>query len=397
MPHPDGTQTYIRAAESTENIPSSRRVRDVAKRILYLDPDAAPLTLVLAKARTRVVTNSKYEWMEKDLPARWDAINNGAGYSDAATDVVVDNGDKFLVGDVVNIVRTGEKVRVTAVDTATETLTIVRSVGSTAAAAIIDNDALQIIGNSQSEGGTSPTPKSHQETYPFNYTQIVKTAFEVTGTESVSENYTGPDRPRLRAEKAIEHKIDLERTAIFGEREIDTSSTNNPIRYTGGFLFYADENVKDFGGTLTEPEMETWSEDLFHHTAGSDTRLLLSAATPISVINQLAVARIQMVPKEKTFGLSISQWITAHGTFLIAKHRLLENSPVGDTTQGYGGYMLALEPSRLAYCPLRERNTKLLVDVQANDQDTMKDMYMTECGWALENPRLHGVGKNITA
>lgn len=398
MPHPDGAQTYIRAAESTENIPAARRVRDVARRILYLDPDAAPLTLVLARSRSRVATNSKFEWIEKGLPDRWDAINAGGGYTAGATQVVVDTATKFQVGDVVNIVRTKEKVRVTLVTVGSNTLDITRSVGGTAAAAILDNDALQIIGNAYAEGAAAGVEKSHQETYPFNYTQIVRTPFGVTGSEAVSENYTGPDRPRLRMEKAVEHKIDLERTAIFGERDIDTGNTNAPIRYTGGFFQFADENVKDMGGTMTEPEVETWAQDLFHHTAGSDTRLLLTAPLPTSVLSQLAAARIQTVSKEKTFGLSITQWITAHGTLLIAKHRLLENNPsgLGDATQGYGGYMLAVSPDRMAYRFLRDRNTKLRMDIQNNDEDKVKDEYLTECGWQFENPRLHGYAFNIT-
>lgn len=391
MPHPDGTQTYIRAAESTENIPAARRVRDVARRIQYLDPDAAPLTLILARSKSKAASNTKFEWIEKDLPARWDAINGTTG---TGTSWTVDSAAKFSVGDIVNVVRTKEKARVTNVNTSTNVLTVVRGVGSTATAAVADNDDLQIIGNAYAEGAVAGTEKSHQETYPYNYLQIVRTQLAVTGSQAESENYTGPDRPRLRMEKAIEHKIDLERTALFGERNIDTTDTNQPRRYTGGFFFFCDENIKDMGGTMTEPEIETWTQDLFHHTAGSDTRLLMASPLAISVINQLAAGRIQTVSKEKTFGLSLTQWITGHGTLNIVKHRLLENGTV--SSQGYGGYMLAVSPDRWTYRFLRNRNTKLLMDIQANDEDRVKDEYLTEMGWQVENPRLHGHAHTIT-
>ncbi len=58
---PEPTQTYIRGAESTENIPAARRVRDVDKVLHKLDPDIAPLIQILTKARKKVAVNSKFE------------------------------------------------------------------------------------------------------------------------------------------------------------------------------------------------------------------------------------------------------------------------------------------------------------------------------------------------
>lgn len=392
MPHNPAAQTVIRAPESTENIPASRRVRDVSRKIHYLDPSAAPLTVLTKKASKASVYNPKYEWIEKDLPARWDAVNNGAGYTAGDTSIVVDHGAYFSVGDVVLVPRTGERVRVSNVST--NTLTVVRSVGPTAAAALLDNDDFLIIGNAYAEGANAGSEKSHQETYPYNYTQIVRTPYGVTGTETQTENYTGPDKPRLRAEKAIEHMIDIERTILFGERDIDTSSTDNPRRYTGGFLYYATSNVKDFGGVMTEAELEDWCEDLFHYTGGSDTKFVAAAPTPISVLDQLAVARLQLVPRDQTLGMTVKQFVTSHGNLMITKHRLLED---GYTTgDGYGGYMLAVDPSKIGYRFLRNRDTKLRTDIQAPDLDGWKDEYLTEMGWVVMNPQVHGIGKNIT-
>jgi len=387
-------QTVIRAPESTENIPSSRRVRDVSRRIQYLDPSAAPLTVLTKKASSSSVYNPKFEWIEKDLPARWDAVNNGAGYTSGDTSIVVDHAAYFSVGDIVNIPRTGERARVSTVTTGSNTLVIVRSVGPTAAAALLDNDDLQIIGNAYAEGANAGSEKSHQESYPYNYTQIIRTPFGVTGTETEGENYTGPDKPRLRAEKSIEHMIDIERTILFGERDIDTSSTDNPRRYTGGFLYFATSNAKNFGGVMTEAEVEDWCEDLFHYTGGSDTRFLACAPLPISVLDQLGVARLELVTGADTLGLSVKQYVTSHGTLMITKHRLLE---AGYTTgDGYGGHMLAVDPNKIAYRFMRNRDTKLRMDIQANDLDGWKDEYLTECGWQVSNPQVHGVGSGIT-
>lgn len=389
-------QTVIRAPESTQNIPSARRVRDVADRIQYLDPDAAPFTLILQKARKKSTTSDKFEWFEKDLPARWDQVNNGAGYASGATSIVVDNGAYFSVGDVVNVPRTAEKMLVTAV--ASNTLTVSRGVGSTSAAALVDNDDLQIIGNAYSEGSLSGAEKSHIETNPFNYTQIFRTPLGVTGTEMESENYIGPDRPRLRAEKMIEHRIDLERAFLFGERNLDTSTngtTNNPRRYTGGAFYFLTgaTNTQDFGGILTEGEMESWLQNVFAHVGSGSSRLLLASPLWISVLDQLATGRLQLAPGDSVFGLTVKQWVTGHGTLNIVKERLFENGAGGN---GYSGFALALDLDKLSIRPMRNRDTKLRIDIQAPDLDGVKDEYMTEAGLQLSNPLVHGLGKAVT-
>lgn len=399
MPHNPSAQVPIRAAESTGNIPSDRRVRDVSRKIQYLDPSAAPLTVLTKKASKASVYNTKFEWIEKDLPARWDAVNAGGGYTAGATQFVVDHSEYFSVGDVVVIPRTGERVRVTAITLGSDTLDVTRSVGPTAAAGVNDNDNLLILGNAYAEGANAGAEKTNIESYPYNYTQIIRTPFGVTGSQTESENYTGPDKPRLRAEKAIEHMIDIERTILFGERDLDTSvvgTSNQPLRYTGGFLYFATSNVKDFGGVMTEAEVEDWCEDLFHYTGGSDTKFVAAAATPISVLDQLGVARLQLVPRDQTLGMTVKQFVTSHGNLMFTKHRLLEDGYVGTANEGYGGYMLAVDPARIGYRFLRNRDTKLRTDIQAPDLDGWKDEYLTEMGWVVMNPQVHGVGKNIT-
>ena len=394
-------QTFISGRESTENIPASRRVRDVDRDINYLDPDAAPFTLIMQKSGTRTVINSKFEWIESEgtQPTKLAQVNGAQTNTDTSIEVDAGMGARFSIRDVVENLRTAEKFVVTGIST--DTLTVVRAVDGdgTTGTAMNDNDDLLIVGSAFAEGSASPVEKSVQETYPFNYTQIHKLSFGVTGTESVSENYTGPDRTRLRKEKAVEHRIQLERAALFGERNLFTTgdgSSASPVRYAGGFFYYfgTAANVKDFLGTVTEAEVEDWLQNVFQHTASSDTRLLLASPLWISIFDQLSMGRIQTVPRETVFGLTVKEWITSHGRLMIVKHRLLENGVNGF---GYAGYALAVDMARVKFCPLRERNTKLETNIQANDEDRIKDQYKTEAGFQFEVPLLHGIGKGATA
>jgi hypothetical protein len=398
------TETMIRTRESTENIPSARRVRDVWDRFLYVDPDAAPFTLVTKNAGSRVATNPKYEWFEKNRAPKWDAVNNGAGYNATATSIVVDNGAYFFPNDVINVPRTGEKIRVVSVSS--NTLTVVRAVDGdgTTGSAILDNDDLQIIGQAFAEGAALGTERTNTESAVFNYSQIFRWPFGATRTQSDSETYGGKTRARLRAEGAVDHAIQIEEAFLFGERNLFTTgdsdaTTNKPRRYTGGLLYFLTANIVDAGGILTEPELENWAQNVFNATASGDTRLVLASPLVCSVIDQLAMARLVTVPKEKTYGVTIMQFVTSHGTFLLAKDRLLENGSAGVNGalgNGYGGYAIAVDPKKVQMRPFTNATTKLRMDVGVAGDDGFTDEYLTECGLQVENPICHGVLKNVT-
>lgn len=390
-------QTVIRARESTENLPSQRRIRDVSKKIHQLDPNAAPFTLLTQRARKETVAEPKHEWMEKELAAKWSQAN-GASAAGSGT-LVVDHARYFSVGDIGNVVRTGMKFRVTAVDVNTNTLTIVRAVGNTADSAINDNDDIQIIGNAFAEGSPLGLEKSHVEAFLYNYLQIFRHPFGMTGTQEATVGYAGKDRPRLRADKSIEHKIDIERSALFGERNIDVTSVNNPRRYTGGALFFLTDNIKDAGGQLTAPEVWDWLQSVFQHTgAGGDSRVLFASPLIVTVIDQLALTTgnvsYNVADTTKTFGLAVRQWNTSHGTFNIIKHRLLDNGLGG---QGYGGHGILLDPAAWSYLTLPGRDTQLRSDVGADGDDAWTDEYLTECGWKVTLAKTQGILKGVTS
>lgn len=386
-------QTVVRARESTANIASGRIKRFVDTEVHRLTPDAAPLTVLMRQARSRSIRSTKPEWFERELPAKWDQVNNATGYTDAATDIVVDNAAYFSIRDIVNVPRTGEKMRVSAVNTATNTLTVARSVGPTAAAALVDNDDLQIIGNAYAEGAAKGLEKTHQDTNPFNLTQIFRTPFGETESERQTDNYTGGEKDLMR-EKLIEHMIDIERAMLFGERTLDTTDTAKPTRYTGGALFYLDQNITDAGGALTQGEVETWAQSVFKYTGAGESRLLLASPLVVSTLSQIAAANIQTVSdKNATYGIRVVQWTTAHGTLNIVKHRLLENGAGGN---GYGGYAIAVDPSKLQYFYVGDRNTSLKRNIEDAGDDAYTHEYLTECCMAFHNPSLHGILKGVT-
>ena len=387
--------TVGRGTGTTANVQSSQLIRDVSA-LRELDPNDAPFTLILSKEGSKKATNFKYEWPEEGgnfvgagSTPTVDAVNGTTG---TGTSVIVDNSEYFNVGDTVVVARTGEMMRVTAVVTATDTLTVVRGVGSTSTAALADNDGLFILGSAFAEGAASAAAHSFQEQWIFNYTQIYKDAVSQSNTQQWQANYLGDSRKNERRKANHRHKQKMEKSFLFGERNRDASDTSAPINYTGGVRYWATVNTKSSVGTLTEPEIEDWLEDLFSHTGGGDSRTLFCSAVVVSALNQISQARLQTVPRADTYGVNTKTWVSAHGELMIVKHRFLENDPVGD--DGWAGYAYGLDMSHLKYRP--GRDTQLEIGIQTPGDDLWKDQFITEAGLEFSNPYLHGVLSGVT-
>lgn len=377
-------QTIIIGSRDTYNINQDRRVVDMADTIALLQPSAAPLTCLLMRLQKKEAINPKFQWLEDDLQNRWDSVNGTTGTGGS---IIVTTISYFTVGDIVKVPRTGECMIVLTVTTGTSTITVTRGYGSTSAAALLATDPLVIIGNANEEGATAPTIKTTKTVTAYNYTQIFRSPFGVTRTEENSELYGGPDLAYERKKKGIEHAVDIERAFLFGEPKEDNAGTH-PLRTTAGVLNFISTNVTASVGTLTEAKLQTFMESLFQY--GSDTKFLFCSPLLLSAINSFAQSKLQMIPKDGTYGINIMRYISAHGEINLIKHRLLEGTI-------YGGMGIAIDLKNLWYRPLRGSDTKLKTNIQANDEDGEKDEYITECGLQLMLEKTHAVIKGITA
>jgi len=375
--------TIIEGQRSTEDILQIRRVVDISDKIYLLNPNAAPLTVLTSKLSKKETVNPRYDWMEDDIMPYWDAINCVAGYAADATLFVVDNGAYFRVGDLWKVPRTGEVFLVrTKTVVADNTLNLVeRGVGSSAKAALVNDEPLMKLASAEEEGAGSPAAKSTLEVDKYNFTQIIKTSFEVTGTEDASKLHGGKDRNSQRNKKGIEHLIDIERQFWFGERGYDDNGTHRK-RFTGGVLEYVKTNVEDAGGLLTEVEFENFLRKAFKY--GSSTKWGFCSPLVASVINLWAAGRLQTVPGEKTYGVAVSKYMSIHGILNLVMNKLFEGVI-------YGGYMAVLDMEEIDYRNMSGRDTKLETNIQNNDVDGFKDQYKSEVGLEIRQEKKHAI------
>ena len=141
------------------------------------------------------------------------------------------------IGDVDgNSVPTTANVRINTVDNSvsgqtTCSVTAISHVGSTTLA-LADDSKCTVIGTSFEQGSGAPDVFSQELDHDLGYTQIFKTACEMTNTAraTIYRGYAD-EFQRIWNLKLREHKVDIERAMLFGQK-----GTSGGIQYTDGIV-----------------------------------------------------------------------------------------------------------------------------------------------------------------
>jgi hypothetical protein len=104
-----------------------------------------------------------------------------------------------------------------------------------------------------------------------------------------------------------------------------------------------------------------------------------------------------MFPKDKTYGIAISQYLSPHGTVNLVKELMLENAGGVASTSNYGGYAYAIELEDVVYRYLQNRDVQMETDIQLPGDDFYKDQYICEVGMEFHNEQKHGTLYGVTS
>ncbi len=359
---------------------------DMLDKLLLYDADVTPLLAFTTDLKkTRTVDQPKFNHLYSDQIAIETQINNGAGYSDSATSIVVDDGTIFNVGDVAKNMQTGEHFLVTAVST--NTLTVTRGFGETAAAAMTDNDYVINLGSSFAEGASAPDPLMLLETEGYNYTQIFKQAIVVTGTANASKFYTGAEYPKRKAQALRDLKRKIELAGLFGERSITNPTGNQPQRTTRGLNASITTNRFAIGGTLTESYfINTCLYDLFRY--GSRRKVMYAGPGMMKCFTDWGIDKLNTVTSDTMLGFSAKEYQCPWGKLVLVPHLMLEGSR--------SGYAFVVDPENVYRASLPGRALQFQDNIHANDFDGKKGQWLAEIGWDIHLEKTHGVLTGIT-
>ena len=207
----------IQGLRGTGEFSSDFRPKNYRELFTLLEPNGnAPLNALLAMGSSEPTDDPEYKNFRDELPERTLKVN-GAVASTSTTSVTIDAADdnKFAVkGAIVVNSETSEVMHATA-DTTGTTLTVTRNIGGTSHQ-IADNAILFIAGFAASEGDTSPTAISFDASVVSNFTQIFRTAFQVSNTLQSTYLRTGDKLDEAMTKALKLHMSDIERAMFFG-------------------------------------------------------------------------------------------------------------------------------------------------------------------------------------
>jgi len=423
--------------------PDRRRIFNFGDRVAELAPEESPFFVYLnqvAKAPTddpvfRYLENrNRISFTDRSLLLKGavnggSAVSAGSSYSftvDTAGGATVDylvKGMVLAVGTVDSTDGYGQAlVRVeSGVSHASSDSSFTGKIIDVSAVSgsnvLADNDVAQIIGSSYEEGSGSPDVFSSELEDDFGYTQIFKTAAEMTNT-AYATRYRGyaEEWNRIWATKLREHKIDIERAMLFGQR-----ARVGGIQYTEGLVGHIVKNVSP----VTNDSALSYSSGSAYHRSvaqseltydrllsdlevifdpargGMAEKLVLCSLPVITFFNKLGDGafldasighsngpfRLNMDSREGAFGHSVMVIDTIHGKLNLVKEPLFRGIA--------SGFMLMADMTQLAYRPLIgngiNRDTQVMTNVQAADEDLRKDMILTEAGLEITLPESHAL------
>lgn len=381
--------TILTGVVDDADILSNQRVVDMSPTIAQLEPDEAPLTTMLQKVGKRAAFSQKVEWLSDELVPRLTTLSASAASDLTALAVATGTGTYFRPGDVVRIATTGENCSVSAVSA--NTVYVTRALGGVTALSAASGVDLIKVGNAAAEGATLGTLIQTKKVANYNYAQIQRDPWGFTNTLVASKLYGGPEPANEAKKKLIEHKRQLENSLFWGVRDLNTSGST-PIGYVGGIFQYVTSNITSVGGNLTESVMETFLRTAFRY--GSQNKVMFVSPLVASAMSSFAQGKLALPSVDTNkYGVSLGQYQSASGAVIqiMIKRDWLDFQSANNQ---YGGIGVVVDMEDVKMRPLRD--TVLKPDRQANDEDSVKQEYLTEWSFEIGQEKKHAIIRGIT-
>tara|TARA_E500000178_G_C16968295_1_gene729592 strand:+ start:384 stop:1574 length:1191 start_codon:yes stop_codon:yes gene_type:complete len=383
----------IQGMRGTGEFGTDFRPKNYRELFTLLEPNGnAPLNALLSMGSSESTDDPEYKNFRDELPDRVITVN-GAINSTSTASITIDASDdnKYAISGAIIINQTTGEVMQATADTTATTLAVTRNIGGTSHQ-IADDAKLFVSGYAAAEGGTSPTAISFDASVVSNYTQIFRTAFQVSNTLSSTYLRTG-DKMDESMTKALKlHMSDIERAMFFGYKHEANGSTSAPTRYTGG-LINSLTNVVDittsyasYGGASAGKMSEEGFDSLLMSTVfkyGSNQKIAFVGETVANQLQQMGKDRWKPTVVEGSYGVNLIRYTTFAGDLMVHLH------PQFRQLDHMKNAMVIIDFPYLSYRYLEGRDTQLLENRQSPDADSVKHEYLTECGLELLQDKVH--------
>lgn len=288
-----------------------------------------------------------------------------------------------------------------------------------------NNDNIYVIGSAYGESTTAPEADSDELDIIYNSTQIFKTAVEVTGTleQAALRGYSN-ELARLRREKAKEHKIQIERSLLFGARRgighsgpnsdsndsfatTITDANGNTVRTTMGLV----TAIRRYGvsadqynqAVFTIDGSYEWNnfvddmEEVFYYDDSHGVKVAFCGPQALSYWSKMSgnansfannsswTVNLGDVQTDQRLGINFRDLETPHGVLRLIRAPVLSQTP-------YRGYMVVVDESNADI--VRYRPTRYETDIKTDDgYDGTKDQWLSDLGMGIQLVESHKLFK----
>ena len=413
----------------------TRRLFNFSDRVADLAPDESPFFVYLSKVAKVPTDDPQFRFLEDrtkiSMTDRSFLINGDvtipAAGSSASYSVDTSGGasvDWLIKGMVVAV---GQETAANAPNTVilrvesapqddgSSTSLQMKTISGSDGSVDIDDAKCTVIGTSFGEGSGAPDVFSEELDNDFGYTQIFKTACEMSNTARATR-YRGyaDEFQRIWNLKLREHKVDIERAMLFGQRastggiqytegiagHVIKNGTanvdNSALSYSSGAPYFRSSTAAE----LTYDRILSDFEVVYDPArGGTDSKLALASLPVLTFFNKLGdglfldasmghsnnVYKYDVSQKDGRFGHKVLTIDTIHGAMNMVKEPLF---------RGFSsGFLMMVDLDHVAYRPLVgngvNRDTQVQTNVQSADEDLRKDMILTEAGLEVSLPETH--------
>lgn len=365
---------------------------DVADLVAIASPFETPLLDALGDP-ARPARSTIHEWLEDTLLPNTDTINDST-YTNAVTDTdfVVSNVGRFRVGDQIQVEASAEIMLVTAINTGTSTLTVVRGYGGSTAAALANGKVIHILGNAALEGDAADTARFTARTRKTNYTQIFASTVEVSGSELAVRQLAVADELDYQKQQRLRELLrDLENCVINGRSPAATPEGSSSVRRTmkGIVAFLASNKfVPGAGGfpsdsSLTEDQLNLALRNIWKNGNGQVDLVVVNGQEKRAINAFIGTNRRYTAADVKLTNL-VSSYESDYGVCRVVLSRWVPT-----------GTVLLLDSSRVDVMPLSGRSFQYKPLGATGDKDS--GQVIGEYTLELRNENAHGMISGLTA
>lgn len=313
------------------------RTGDFANAVLVTNPTGTALLLALTSGMPKAgAADTVFTWFEDAHISGRSAVVSGG----TTTTVVVADGSFYVPGTVLMVESTGERMLVTAVSG--NSLTVIRGMGGTTVVSVGNTHFVQEIGNAHEEGSGVPVAVSQQGHPRFNYTQIFRNSWAITGTAKVINFRTGNKAAKNKRDCAMYHAEAMERAFLWGVKHVGVLN-GNQFRMTDGVL----KQIADYGGKvlsaatdsgsgpvageLSMVDLQEWMRDIFSTNVKGqpNERIVLGGDMVLAAINRMTIldSTYNISVGETKVGIEVTTVTTPFGKLKFMTHPLMNENP----------------------------------------------------------------------